>query len=163
MSEANSKFSWSSVSQRVKLFSLSHKVVDFGFELKTILLTKLVEIFLDFFRGSLLTDSTNKNLPRLGFFALALWSCWLWIDLLTIKNMWPDRQNTLDWTWRGEGDESKASTSLNKALINWIKPILIQKYLYAHQSEWIFHNLNIINCPKLTKILLQMILVCLPG
>ena len=112
----NSKFSWSSVSQRVKLFSLSSRLeANFGIELKTILLTKLVEIFLDFFWGSLLADSTNKNLPRLGFFALALWSCWLWIDLLTIKNMWLDSQYTLDWTWRGEGDETKASTSLNKA------------------------------------------------
>ena len=76
------------------------------------LLTVLTKIFLDFFRGSFLAYSSNKDLPCLGLLGLGLRCCRLGINLLAINNVRGDGKNFLKRTGTGKCYKAKSSTPL---------------------------------------------------
>ena len=75
-------------------------------------LTVLTEILLHLLGRGVLAHSSNKDLPRLGLFALGFWCGRLRVDLLAVKEVRGDGEDFLQGGRSTEGDEAEASAPL---------------------------------------------------
>ena len=78
-------------------------------------LTELIEVGFDLLGRGLLTDSSNENLLCFIRFALRLGSGVLGVDLLAVQAVGGNGEDPVHSLGVGEGDETEASASLNRA------------------------------------------------